>query len=200
MANSDIVRGLTPLRYLNGSPWNGKVRRYLIPSSDGTAVFKGDLVKLAGDGGAIGAVVTGIPVGGMATIAQSAAGDTSVGVVVDFEPDTANLNLLYRVASTARVALVADDENVIFEIQEVSAGTAFTSAEIGLNANVVVAAGSTTTGLSGMELNNAGEATTSTLNCKIMGLVMRENNEYGENAKWEVLINNHAYRAGITGV
>ena len=200
MANADTPFGLRPVRYLSGAPWNGQVQRYLLPSTDGTATFIGDLVKLAGSAGANGSVVNGIPTGGMPTIAQSAAADGGVGVVVGFEPLQTDLTVLHRLASTARVALVVDDPNVIFEIQEVSGGTALTVAEVGLNANVVVGSGSTTTGLSGMELGNATEAVTVSLDLKILRLVQREDVEIGEHAKWEVLINNHAFRAGVTGV
>lgn len=200
MANADTPFGLRPVRYLSGAPWNGQVQRYLIPSSDGTAVFIGDLVKLAGSAGANASHVNGIPTQGMPTIAQSAAADGGVGVVVGFEPLPTDLTVLHRLASTDRIALVVDDPNVVFEIQEVSGGTALTVAEVGLNANVVVGSGSTTTGLSGMELDNATEAATVTLDLKILRLALREDNEVGEHAKWEVLINNHYYRPGRTGV
>lgn len=200
MANVDTPFGLRPVRYLSGAPWNGQVRRYLVDSGDPTAVFIGDPVKLAGSAGLSGSVVNGIPTGGMPTVVQAAAGNVCVGVVVGFEPLQTDLTVLHRLASTSRVALVCDDPGVVFEIQEVSGGTTFTAAEVGLNANFVVAAGVTATGVSQVELNNSGEATTDTLNCKILGLVMRPDNDYGENAKWEVLLNAHAYRNGITGV
>jgi hypothetical protein len=199
MANADTPFGLRPVRYLNGAPWNGQVSRYLLPSSDGTATFIGDLVKLAGDAGASGLMVDGVPAYGLPTIAQSAAADGGVGVVVGFEPIKTSLTTLHRAASTARIAYVVDDPNVVFEIQEVSGGTALTSAAVGLNANVVVGTGSTTTGLSAMELNNATEAVTVSLDLKILRLVQREDNDYGEHAKWEVLINNHYFRGGTTG-
>ena len=44
------------------------------------------------------------------------------------------------------------------------------------------------------------QAVTVTLDLKILRLVPREDNAFGEHAKWEVLINNHAFRAGVTGV
>lgn len=201
MANADTPFGLRPVRYLNGAPWNGQVQRYLIASGDGTAVFIGDPVKLAGSAGTTGQSVNGIPAGGLATVIQAAAGDPVIGVVVGFEPNPDDLSSRHRAASTNRVALVVNDPNVVFEIQEVSGGTPLTADEVGLNANFVVAAGSTTTALSGVELNNATEATTAALNCKILGLVQREDNAYGEHAKWEVLVNNHQLRGtGILGV
>jgi hypothetical protein len=173
---------------------------YLMLAADGTATFIGDLVKLSGSAGAAGVVVNGVDCEGMASIAQSTAGDQSVGVVVGFLPDQDNLMRRHRLASTNRVALVVDDPNVLFEIQEVSGGTSFTAAEVGLNANVIVAAGDTTTGMSGMELNNSGEATTAGLNVRIHRLSPRPDNSMGENAKWLVLITDHQLRSdGITG-
>lgn len=200
MANTNAPFGLRPVRYLNGAPWNGQVQRYLIPSTDGTAYFIGDPVTLAGDAGASGSYVNGIPTGGMPTVSIGLAGATCVGVIVGFELNPAGLDAIHRAASIARVALVADDPNTIFHIQEVNSGTAFTSAEVGLNANFVSASGSTVTGYSAYTLDNSTELTTSTLNCKILRLAQFETNDYGVAAIWEVTLNNHAFRAGITGV
>lgn len=200
MANVDRPRGLFPVKYISGAPYNGAVNMYLLPSSDGTATFIGDLVKLGGSAGAAGTVVAGIDVEGMATIAQSAAGDKSVGVVVGFLPLSTDLTTRHRVGSTNRIALVADDPNLLFEIQEVSGGTALTATEVGLNANVVVGSGSTTTGMSAMELDNSTEASDAALNLTIIGLAKRPDNAYGEHAKWLVKINDHQFAAGVAGV
>jgi hypothetical protein len=102
----------------------------------------------------------------------------------------------HRAASQDRIALVVDDPMVVFEIQEVSGGTALTAAEVGLNANVAaVADANTTTGLSTTELDNATEASTADLDLKILGLVKRPDNAFGEHAKWRVLINTHSYNS-----
>jgi nucleoside-diphosphate-sugar epimerase len=34
MANVSKISGLAPVGYLTGSPWNGKIRTYFIPSTD----------------------------------------------------------------------------------------------------------------------------------------------------------------------
>lgn len=193
MANTNRPQGLVPVKSITGGPWNGQTNMYLFVTGNATATFIGDLVKLAGSAGTAGLFVNGIDVEGMPTIAQSAAGDTHVGVVVGFLPNFDSLTTRHRVASTARIALVVDDPNVVFEIQEVSGGTAFTATEVGLNANVVVGAGSATTGLSGMEINNATEATTADLDLKILGMAPRPDNAIGANCKWHVLINTHSY-------
>lgn len=200
MANVDRPQGLRPVRYASGAPYNGAVNMYLIPSADGTATFVGDLVKPYTSGGAAALYVNGINCEGMPTVIQSAAGDPSIGVIVGFLPDVTNLNTKHRAASTNRIALVADDPNLLFEIQEVSGGTALTAAEVGLNADVVVGAGSTTTGMSGMELDNSTEATTAGLNLRIIGLSPAPDNNYGEHAKWLVMLMDHSLRAGVAGV
>lgn len=193
MANVNRPNGLTPVKSITGAPWQGQVNMYLVDSGNGTAIFIGDLVKLAGSAGAAGTVVNGVDVEGLPTVIQSAAGDTHVGVVVGFLPNQDNLMTRHRVASTNRIALVADDPNTVFEIQEVSGGTALTAAAVGLNANVVVGSGDATTGVSAAELNNATAAITADLDLKILGMSPRTGNNIGEHCKWLVLINTHSY-------
>ena len=189
MANVSRVFGLRPVKHLDGSPWNGAVNLYYVPATDATAMGTGDLVKFAGS-----ASVDGFP-----TIAQAAAGDASVGVVVGFAVDYSNLNLVsqYRAASTARYALVVDSPQVVFETQEDAVGGAAAVTDVGLNANVIVAAPSSANGLSGMQLDTSTKATTATLQLKIIGFVPRVDNEIGSaNAKVLVTINNHQFKGG----
>ncbi len=200
MANTNAPFGLRPVRYLNGACWNGQVSRYLLPATDGTAYFIGDPVTLAGDAGASGSFVSGVYTGGMPTVSIGIAGATCIGAIVGFEVNPAALDKIYRPANTAMVALVADDPNVVFHIQEANTGTAWTSAEVGLNANFVSATGSTVTGYSSYVADNSTEATTATLNVKLLRVAPIETNDYGVAAIWEVLLNNHAFRAGVLGV
>lgn len=191
MANPDTPFGLRAVRHVSGSPYNGSANVYSTASGDATAIYVGDPVKLSGTSQIINRETC-------ADVDQAATGDVIVGVVVGVLPDTAT-STKHREASTVRRLLVADDPNLLFEIQEVSGGTALTANDIGLNADFVVAAGSTTTGFSGVELNNATEATTNTLDLKIVGLVNRADNAVGENAKWLVRINRHQYANQVAG-
>lgn len=189
MANVSRVWGFRPVKHLNGSPYNGQFNLYFVPASDGTAMFAGDLVKLAGSASA----------DGYPTVAQGTASAAAVGVVVGFVVDPANLNTPggYRAASTARYAMVADATDVVYEVQEDAVGGALAVADVGLNADVVVGAGSTSTGQSGMQLDTSTKATTATLPLKILGFVNRPDNEIGSaNAKVWVTINNHQLGAG----
>lgn len=192
MPNADRPFGLKPVRYVSGAPYNGAVNIYSTASGDSTAIFVGDPVKVVGTSQTIGGSV-------YQDVAQAATGDVMIGVVVGVVPVTRD-SLTYRAASTQRLVYVADDPNLMFEIQEVSGGTALTANDIGLNANFVVGTGSTVTGLSGVELNNATEATSNTLDLRIVGFVNRPDNEIGEHAKWVVRINRHSRVNQIAGV
>lgn len=175
MANADTPFGLRPVRHRNGAPYNGAFTVYSVAAGDSTALMIGDPVTHAGTSQTINGVT-------YADVVRSATGDVFQGVVVGVLPDTAE-SLKYRAASTQRLLAVADNPDLVFEIQEASGGTALTTAAIGLNANIVVAAGSTTTGMSGVELDNSTEATTNTLDVKIVNLVNRADNAAGEHAK-----------------
>lgn len=192
MANPDIPSGFTPVRYVSGAPYNGAVNQYSTAAGDATAIFIGDPVILSGTSQTIDGNI-------YSDVDQAATGDRVVGVVVGVKPVTWE-STIYRAASTQRILYVADDPNLLFEIQEVSGGTALTANDIGLNANFVVGTGSTTTGLSGVELNNSGEATTNTLDVKIVGFVNRPNNAIGEHAKWLVRINRHQFVDQVAGL
>lgn len=185
MANVDAPRGFKPVRYVSGAPYNGAVNEFSTAGGDSTAIFLGDPVTLSGTSQTIDGQI-------YADVDQAATGDIVIGVVVGVKPVT-HESTIYREASTARILYVADDPNLLFEIQEVSGGTALTAADIGLNADFVVGSGSTSTGLSGVELDNSTEANTATLDCKIVGFVNREGNEIGEHAKWLVRLNKHQY-------
>ncbi len=192
MANGDTPRGLVPVRYVSGAPYNGAVNHYSTVTGDGTAIFIGDPVIMSGTSSTIAGQVYG-------DVDQAATGDVILGVVVGVMPATSD-SLMHRAGSTQRILLVADDPNILFEIQEVSGGTALTTAAIGLNANFVVGTGNSTTGLSGVELNNATEDTTNTLDLKIIGFQNRADNEVGEHAKWLVQINRHQRANQVAGI
>jgi hypothetical protein len=121
-----------------------------------------------------------------------------VGVVTSVVPATRD-STVYRAASTTTIVNVCDDPQLLFEMQESAAGTAFTANDIGLNANFVVANASTTTGLSATTLDNSTEAVTNTLDLKIIGLANKPNNAVGESAKWIVKINRHQYANQVAG-
>ena len=110
------------------------------------------------------------------------------------EPKYSDLAVHYVEASTRRIVHVAMDPNLIFEVQEDSTGGSIAVASIGLNTDVVVGSGSTTTGISGMELDSSDVATNSNGQLKLLQLAPREDNALGDNANWEVMIAEHQLR------
>jgi hypothetical protein len=193
MANASIAFGLRPVRTVSGAPYTGAFREYTIPASDGTAVYIGDLVTGVGTSSTVNGVQ-------YQDVTISATGGVFQGVVVGFKPDTAT-SLPYRAASTLRVVRVCDDPSMLYEVKDGASGTALTAADIGLNANIVVVAGSTVTGYSGTTLDNTTEATTNTLDVKLVELMNRADNEIGSaSASWLVRLNRHRFVNQIAGI
>jgi hypothetical protein len=191
MANADTPFGLRPVRYLSVAPYNGAVNLYSTAAGDNVAIFIGDPVTLSGTSQTIGGNV-------YVDVDQAATGNIIVGVVVGVVPVTRE-SLIHRAASTQRLLMVADDPNLLFEIQEVSGGTPLTANDIGLNANFVVGSGNAANGMSGVELNNATEAATNTLDLLIVGFMNRADNAIGEHAKFLVRIGRHQYVDQLVG-
>ena len=197
MANLNTPSGLRPVSTL-GAVNSGAIRVFSVPSGDGTAIYIGDPVKIAGTSQFINGGV-------YSDVAQAATGDVICGVVVGVVADTRD-SLIYRAASTQRLLLVNVDPNTIYEVQQVSTGTALTANDVGLNVNFVVAAGSTVTGLSGVTLDNTTEATTNTLDLKIVGMPLRADKDFGSavgtgaaSSKFLVRINRHLFSNQVAG-
>ena len=198
MANANTPAGLVPVEYIGGSPWNGKCRRYHIPSTDGNAYAIGDPVTLLGtaDANGVPSVVLATAGSGLLGPVMGAGGLTYGGMSAD--PTNLNTTVIPATKTKDYYVLIADDPNILFEIQEIGTGTPLAATEVGLNANLV--AGTNSGYMSGWLLNNVGEAVTATLDVKLMGLRQVPGNAFGAYAKWLVLINNHKYRAGVAGL
>lgn len=210
MSNVSRVNGFRPVKHLDGSPWNGQVNRYYASSGDSTAIFNGDLVKLAAVSDTQGQVLlNGVAstVGGTQGVTAFVAGTDSaaVGVAVGFMVNPLNLNSpQYRTASTAMYVLVADAPDTVFEAQvdtsTYPSGSAGIIGAVGFNKNYNVsnaAGGSTVTGLSGMLIQTSSANTTATLPLKAFGASQRTDNDITtQNAKLLVTINNHQFNGG----
>lgn len=198
MANANTPFGLAPVEYLGGAQWNGKARRYYIPAADTNAYAIGDPVTLAGSA----------DTNGVASVVLATAGSGMIGAIVGMggtqyggpsaDPTNLNTTVIPATKTKAYYVLVADDPNIIFEVQEIGTGTQLAADQVGLNCNLV--AGTNSGYLSGWLLTNSTEATTSTLDVKLLGLKQVPGNAFGAYAKWLVLINNHLYRGGVAGV
>jgi hypothetical protein len=205
MANVDSPKGLIPVRHRSGAPWNGLTVPCYIDSGYGTALYVGDpVVKVAGGSNAAAVKVPGagsFPIGTLPSIEKAAAGDANrvSGVIVGFAPLPTDLSKNYNPASTARVAYVCMDPDVVFEIQ---ADGAIPAASVGLNGVFIYThSGSTTTGLSGVELDTTSDvpAADASNQMLILRAVNREDNDTTSTwAKVEVLIICHTEAHGST--
>ncbi len=160
MANIDASFGLKPIKHKDGTPYTGAVTKYYVRADYATALFIGDpVVKITGANTAeVKSGTVSHAIGTLMTINKATAGDGNpiTGVIVGFEADPDNRSRVHRPASTERVALVCDDPDVLFEIQ---ADGIVAAADVGLNAVLIFTnAGSTVTGLSGVELDTSSDA------------------------------------------
>ena len=191
MANKDRPTGLKPVRHLNGNPWNGNFNMYRKTATEN--FFIGTPVTLAGSADDSGKYPTVVLAGAASAILGSVVGFSNTPYLT---ADVTDLDKDYSISTEDVYVAVADDPDLVFEIQEDSS-TALTIAAVGLNADLTAESGSTTTGKSSVEIDCATEATTSTLEVKILKLVNREDNALGDYAKWEVMINVHCYGQGV---
>lgn len=201
MANPNKPSGFSPVKYLNGASWDGKVQIYFIDSSDTNSFTIGDPVKLTGTGD----TVRGIP-----AITRATAGATFVGVFMGagvfagggayVNPSNLDSIIVPGTKLKSYYAAVIDDPNVIFEAQEANNGTAIAVTNIGENIDFLAANPGTGVVVSGFTLDDTAHDTTSTRNFKLLRLAPRSDNALGSSAKWWVLPNNHSFRAGITGI
>lgn len=181
MANVDRPNGLTPVRHLSGGTIRANV--YSIAAAYGTKIHSGSLVSMTGTG---------------RNIALSDTDGPAVGVFAGCEYVDVNGDVQFRpywpapgavATGTTVKAFVFDDPQIVFEIQ---ADEDVVEADIGQLADVVVGTGSDSTGRSATELDSSDIGSAGLL--KILGLVDRPDNAYGDQAKVEVLINLHTYR------
>lgn len=211
MANVNAPRGLEPIRHKLGVPFAATIRPYCISNAD-SALFIGDPVIRTGTANA-----TALPeilggsgfgntfaIGTLPTVTKSTAGTSNkiTGVIVGFGVNANGLNIIYNPANTAAVCWVCDDPWVIFKIQ---ADGAIPAASMGLNGNLIyTVAGSTTTGLSGVQLDSGtttAPATTAGLQLMIMRAINSSDNDTTiTNPKIEVMINQTTENPGTAGV
>ena len=200
MANANRPSGLSPVAYLNGSPWNGAGHIYCIPSTDGSAFGVGDPLVLAGSADA-----NGIPTAALATAGSgnqvlgalvSAAGALNDGGAYGVPAETALI--IPATKTRAYYVLVADDPNVIFEAQEDSVVENIAAASVGLNIDLI--AGTNNGYISGWMIDSDSKNSGNTRQLKLLRAVRRSDNALGQYCKWLVIINNHCFRAGQTGL
>jgi hypothetical protein len=200
MANANRPAGLSPLEYLDGSPYNGKARMFYIASNDGNAYSIGDPVVMSGSADSNG--VAGI------TLATAGFGNMVLGAIVGMGgskyggpgaiPGSLETTVIPATKSIAYYVLVSDDPNIVYAVQEGGVGAALTAADVG--SNIDLKSGTNSGYVSGWTFDNASGNTGSTRQLQLLGLVQTSDNAFGQYAKWKVRINYHQYTAGQAGV
>ena len=162
MANVDAPHGFISIGARDGRP--GYFRNFNHAVADTTAIGFNDLVQPTAAGVDAAQAVAGGPVLGI----SHANGAASTLYVVPVELITSDL------------------------VMEAQTNTSLAAADTGLNADVVVAARNATTGISNMEINGDSEATTATLDLRLLRLAPYVGNAAGTNSRWFVLCNDVA--------
>ncbi|CAB4155030.1 hypothetical protein UFOVP652_63 [uncultured Caudovirales phage] len=190
MANIDKAFGLRPMGNLSAT---GAQKQYGYEIADNQAgtIFQGDLVALSG-----GYITRFLPATHTAAVGVFNGCnyiDPTTGKPTwkNYYPGSVNIT------AGKITADVIDDPSQLFLIQ---CDAGFVAADVGKNADVVGTGGSTTTGVSTMELNSGTLANSAALNLKTVGLYNVPSNEFGSFAVVVVKINEHVYgSAGVAG-
>jgi hypothetical protein len=207
--NPSKPAGLSPVKYLNGANYDGKVQIYSILAANTNPFYVGDFVSTVGGGTAAAGDANGIP-----AITLATAGSGGIGAIVALGTtpfggpyvNPANQgNQAFRPTGAQPIiyyAAVSDDPNIIYEVQEGGAGTNLTQSSIMRNANIIYAAPAIGVFVSGTQINNATVGATATLDLKLLRLAPRTDNHFltnpttgGAAQKWWCLINNHFLQA-----
>lgn len=188
MANIDKAFGLRPLGNLSATGAQ-KQYGYEIEDNQSGAIYQGDLVTIVG--GYVVKFAPGTHSAALGVFNGCNYIDPASGKPTwkNYYPGSVNIT------SGKIYADVLDDPNQLFLIQ---ADEDIVQADIGKNADVIGTGGSTTTGVSTMELDSSTIADTAALNLKIVGLWNVPGNALGDYAVVVVKINEHLY--GSTGV
>lgn len=148
-------------------------RPFKVDSSNSTALFVGDVVMQETDG----------------NVAPASAGNTAlIGSTED-----------YLAASTAGTVMVYDDPNQSFLAQDDGTSTTTAQLHIGSNADHVANAGSTTTLLSGHEID-ISDIDPGTGGFNLVQLIANPDYSVGANSIIRVRVMEHLMRTGKTAV
>lgn len=186
MANLSHIWGFRPTRYLDSSPYMGNTTLYALSASESTATFVGDTVKVDATNDTTALTDKYAPVIPFVAVTGGTITTTAFrGAVVGFVPEPefsnsgrASLGLYYRLASTARYALVVDDPRVVFEAEESGTNSYVSATNNPVNKllDITAGAGNTASGISGYTLTGAAGGATTNKPMRVMRLTQREDN------------------------
>ena len=195
MSNTDAAFGLRVWGEMLGA------HLYALATSYGTAVYHGAM--MATDGTSFATKYGGAIPGCEVEPVSEAAGDILGAVVALFDSDMDPVN--YIAASTAGddtvagYVLIADHPRQEFLVQEDGEATPVAAASIGLNASLIGTGGSTTTGVSTMELDSDTVNTTSTLAVRILS-AHPDDTIATAYCRFIVMINAHHNASNLTAI
>ena len=187
MANKDSAFGLRPIGKVGQNRDNQGLSEYDIAAS-ASAIFQNDPVEMAATGTITVAAATDLLLGSLTGVFFT---DASTS-----KPTFAN-HLKASNTATDIKGFVSDDPYERFEIQSDDATAA---ADVGLNADIVYAAGSSPNYVSKVELDHS-DLKTATAQLRVLAISKDiENNEAGSaNVNLVVMINEH-FLKGTTGI
>jgi hypothetical protein len=189
MANIDQAYGLRPIAKVGSAPGGTTgTTKYSIADNQSTAIFTGDPVKYKNDG----------------TIEVATASDALLGVFMGcFYTDPTTGKPTYKdhfpasLSPGDAIAFVADDPDQMFVVQQDSDGSNLVAADLNLNANLIFGTGSTTTGMSGVEIDSSTGAVTATHQVRLIAFYDTPSNDAtANNSDLVVKINNHSLNGG----
>ena len=179
MANKDAAFGMKPVRMIGGAPYPGGQSRYRIAANYGTSIFQGDMVAQV-TGGTVEVHADGgtVPVVGVFNGVQYTDPTSGDQVFSNYYPASTNASDI--------IAFIIDDPDVVYEVQ---ADDTFPVTDLFGNFDIVyTSAGSTSTGISGAELDVTTGATATTLPIKAIDISEDPNNSDTGAANTNVLV------------
>jgi len=213
MANVSRIFGFRPSRYRNSSEYNGAVNLYAFAAADSTGpAFKGDMVIADASNNSTGLsdpYAPGIPC--VSPVVAAITTGVFRGVIAGFVPQpeynmtvTASLGTMYRLDDTARYTWVVDDYDVVFEVQQIlNSWTTAAANAVNSSADLDYTAGSTITGISGVQL---AASSTGELPWRVLRYTQRVDNfnftaaDTNAFAKLDVMIQNSDLAQASLGV
>jgi len=192
MANTLERFGLRPSRQLNGSPFINAQNRYRVASNNSTSIYQGDVVIPFASGN------IGRAIANTSTAAVGVFNGCFYTDPTTQKPTWKNYLPGSTVASDI-VAFVIDGPDTVFEV---NANGIFAVADIFKNFQINNASGSTSTGISLVQLDVAESGVTATYLVQAIDISSDVTNSdvTVSNANILVRINNHAYKAGTAGL
>lgn len=199
MANSDTPWGLKPIHFDAAADCH----YYPITNNYGTALFVNDPVARVAGG----------------TIERAGAGGALLGSIIalftqsivnrDFPTNLTPIQCTVATPGTSVQywALVCDNPNVYYAIQEDGVTAALAEADKGQNVDLIFThAGNTTTGISGAEIDSNTKSVNADVQLKLMWLfdhiepASGVRTAYGDYCKWVVRINEHQNGPNSVGI